>query len=68
VYAIIGKSPGKKVRPPIKNINEALVYQDLVEPVLEQKCWQCHSRRKQKGQLRLDAVEYLWEAVKTGKY
>ncbi|KAA5545781.1 c-type cytochrome domain-containing protein [Adhaeribacter rhizoryzae] len=67
VYAIIGKSPGKKVRPPIKNVNEALVYQDLVEPVLEQKCWQCHSSKKQKGDLRLDTQENLLKGGENGE-
>lgn len=67
VYAIIGKSPGKKVRPPITNVNEALVYQDLVEPVLEQKCWQCHSSKKQKGDLRLDTKEHLLKGGENGQ-
>jgi uncharacterized membrane protein/mono/diheme cytochrome c family protein len=65
LYALLGKVPEKKVRPPITNINQALVYQDLVEPILEQKCWQCHSSQKQKGKLRLDAAEYI---VKGGKH
>ncbi|GEO02866.1 hypothetical protein AAE02nite_05300 [Adhaeribacter aerolatus] len=67
VYALIGKGPGKKERPPITNVNEALVYQDLVEPVLEQKCWQCHSSKKQKGDLRLDTEEYLLKGGENGE-
>lgn len=67
VYAIIGNSPGKKERPPITNVNEALVYQDLVEPVLEQKCWQCHSSKKQKGDLRLDTEDYLLKGGENGQ-
>jgi mono/diheme cytochrome c family protein len=67
IYAMVGKTPGKKVRPPITNVNEALVYQDLVEPVLEQKCWQCHSSRKQKGKLRLDTEQYVLKGGEEGK-
>jgi hypothetical protein len=33
----------------IANIQTALIYQDLVQPVLKQKCWSCHNAEKQKG-------------------
>lgn len=65
LYALIGQTPGKKVRKPITNINEAIVFTDLVEPVLEQKCYQCHSSKKQKGDLRLDKPE---EILKGGEH
>lgn len=66
LYALLGKATAKPVRKPITNIAEALVYQDLVEPILEQKCWQCHSAQKQKGKLRLDAAEFLRRGGKHG--
>lgn len=47
------------VREPIANIEEAVVYKDLVMPVLEQKCYRCHSSKKQKGELRVDAIEHM---------
>jgi len=61
LYALIGQAPaaGKQERKPIANINEAIIYHDLVEPVLETKCYQCHSATKKKGKLRLDAEEFI---------
>lgn len=66
LYALMGKAPAAPVRKPITNLQQALVYQDLVEPILEQKCWQCHSAQKQKGKLRLDAAEFLRKGGKHG--
>lgn len=43
----------------IENINEALVYQDVIAPVMEQKCWSCHNANKIKGQLRMDTPDFL---------
>ncbi|MDQ4140533.1 MAG: ribonuclease inhibitor [Bacteroidota bacterium] len=67
LYALMGQTPVKKVRKPITNLNEAVVYTDLVEPVLEQKCYQCHSSKKQKGDLRLDSPEFLLKGGEHGK-
>ena len=67
LYAMLGQQPKKIVRPPITDINQALVYRDLVEPVLEQKCWQCHSAEKQKGKLRMDTREFLLKGGKHGE-
>jgi hypothetical protein len=58
--------PHRPVRKPAKNPEEALVYSDLVEPVLEKKCFQCHNYRKQKGGLRLDLPEKLRKGGKSG--
>lgn len=66
LYALVGKTPAKPVRQPIANLDQALVYQDLVEPILEAKCYQCHNDQKQKGELRLDAAEFLLEGGEHG--
>lgn len=58
-----GKSGEKKT---IENINEALVYQDIVAPVMEQKCWSCHNANKIKGGLRMDTQELLMKGGKNG--
>jgi len=65
--AMIGAAPVKVVRQPITNINEAFVYKDIIEPVLEQKCMQCHNSQKQKGNLRIDTPELLLKGGKHGK-
>jgi uncharacterized membrane protein len=53
------RSSGAGAVKKIENINEALVYQDVIAPVMEQKCWSCHNANKIKGQLRMDTPELL---------
>lgn len=52
--------------PPIQNIDEALVYQDIIAPVMQQKCVSCHGPNKQKGKLRLDGQEWIQKGGKSG--
>jgi uncharacterized membrane protein len=50
-----------------KNTNQAppqysdnyIVYQDIVQPILKEKCANCHNESKQKGKLRLDQADFL---------
>lgn len=53
-------------RAPITNIEEAHVLNDLVMPVLQQKCFSCHSASKVKGGLRLDGEDRLFKGGKHG--
>lgn len=48
-------------------LDEALVYRDLVEPILESKCQQCHSGSNSKGGLVMDSRELLLKGGKDGK-
>ena len=57
---------GKEARKPITDINTAIVYHDLIVPVLEQKCYQCHNGAKQKGELRLDRPEHILKGGENG--
>lgn len=50
----------------ISNINEALVYEDLVQNVLAEKCYSCHSSKKTKGGLRVDDEKLLFKGGKHG--
>ena len=50
----------------IENIDEALVYQDIIAPVMEQKCWSCHNANKIKGELRMDQQDLLLKGGKHG--
>ena len=59
------RTSGTGVRKKIENIEQALVYQDIIAPVMEQKCWSCHNANKIKGQLRMDKPELL---VKGGEH
>jgi uncharacterized membrane protein len=51
----------------IANAQEAIVYKDIIQPVLQQKCYNCHAATKQKGGLRLDAEEWIVKGGKNGK-
>lgn len=57
-------SENKKV---IANINEAVVYTDIIEPIFATKCYSCHGESKQKGKLRLDLPNYILQGGEEGK-
>jgi len=50
----------------IKDMNQAVVYKDLVQYTLNQKCVQCHGAEKQKGKLRLDELSWIKAGGKNG--
>lgn len=52
---------------PIPNIQEAVLYADVVQPLLQAKCYNCHGANKQKGKLRLDQQEFILKGGKDGK-
>ncbi|WP_121356557.1 c-type cytochrome domain-containing protein [Flavisolibacter nicotianae] len=54
-------------RKPIANIQEANVYNDVIQPVLQTKCYSCHSARRQKGGLRMDDPQLLMKGGKDGE-
>lgn len=47
-------------------IEEALVYDNLVKPVLEQKCLSCHNEEKAKGGLQMQTPELFTKGGKNG--
>jgi uncharacterized membrane protein len=51
----------------ISQPEEAVFYQDVIQPILESKCYSCHSSAKQKGDLRLDGAEHILQGGKDGK-
>lgn len=52
---------------PIANIEEAIVYTDIIQPILEARCYSCHSSTKQKGKLRLDQPDFILQGGEEGK-
>lgn len=50
----------------IKDMNQAVVYKDLVQYTLNQKCVQCHGSERQKGKLRLDELSWIKAGGKNG--
>jgi uncharacterized membrane protein len=67
LMAFLGEEPQKVEREPITDIKQAVVFHDLVEPVLEEKCYNCHNGSKQKGKLRLDSPEFIMKGGKHGQ-
>lgn len=49
-----------------ENIQEALVYNDLIKPILKEKCFSCHNASKQKGKLRMDDKEAFLKGGENG--
>ncbi len=52
--------------PVIANVDEAVLYSEMIRPVLEHKCYACHSVRRQKGGLRLDTEEFILKGGESG--
>lgn len=59
------KVPLEEIKP-IENIEQALVYQDIVQPILEMRCVQCHNASKSKGDLRLDEMTFILKGGESG--
>ncbi len=38
------------------------VYAEVIQPIFEEKCYQCHGEEKQKGDYRMDTLEGLFKA------
>jgi mono/diheme cytochrome c family protein len=48
-------------------VSTVSVYDGIVEPVLAQKCMQCHNEKKKKGDFQLHTIEALMKGGKNGK-
>lgn len=59
------QDPKAKIRE-IANIPDAIMYQDVIQPIFEARCYDCHSSRKQKGDLRLDKEEFIARGGENG--
>ncbi len=59
------KDPADKIRQ-IADVGDAVMYHDVIQPILEARCYDCHSSRKQKGDLRLDKEEFISRGGKDG--
>jgi uncharacterized membrane protein len=49
-----------------QNFESALAYQDVIQPILKEKCYACHNESKQKGKLRMDSPEFLLKGGENG--
>ena len=51
---------------PVADIRSAVVYRDMVQPVLHDNCYGCHSAARVKGGLRLDGPDRMLRGGKDG--
>lgn len=52
---------------PVANIQNAVVYNDIVQPILQEGCYSCHGPNRQKGKLRLDDKDHIMKGGKEKK-
>ena len=56
----------KEIKPIIANVDNALIYQDFIKPILNEKCNGCHNESKKKGALLMTSQESILKGGKTG--
>ena len=65
----LGGLPAKEKKgfKKIANIEQAVVYRDIVQPILDQRCTNCHNQSKKKGGLLLTNFNSILKGGKNGK-
>ena len=58
--------PEKKAAPSVARIEDLRAYEDVVAPIFERRCVQCHKEGNSKGRLRMDTYELLVKGGKEG--
>lgn len=53
--------------PVLANVQEAMVYPDIIQPILQQRCQSCHGPKKKEGELALHTLELLMEGGESGQ-
>jgi len=60
-----GKAKG--AIPPVANVQHAIAYTHMIQPLLQNRCYNCHGAEKQKGKLRLDSKDFILKGGEDGK-
>jgi uncharacterized membrane protein/YHS domain-containing protein len=71
VKRLLGEAPPPAAstqpqRPKVTDPQQAIVFDDLVQPVFQQDCMSCHSAEKLKGNFRVDNIEGLMKGGQSG--
>ncbi len=67
IREILGHEPKKKiVEVPVKKLEDQIVYSEIVQPILNKRCVECHKEGKSKGKFRMDSYELLVKGGKEG--
>ncbi len=62
-----GDDTTKAIKKIIPDVQQAVAYADIIQPVLQNKCYSCHGSSKQKGKLRLDGKDFIEKGGEDGK-
>jgi uncharacterized membrane protein len=64
---VAGLAPkkGKEIKK-ITNLNEAIIYNDIIHPILDTRCISCHNENKRKGELMMHTPEALRKGGENG--
>ena len=65
-FLFAGLSSDEETHLSTIDLQQAHLYEDLVKPILQDKCYTCHGTSKQKGKLRLDLPENILKGGKNG--
>ncbi|WP_353620892.1 DUF2231 domain-containing protein [Flavihumibacter fluvii] len=57
----------KEVTRPKVNIEDAKLYADVIQPILDAKCLSCHNSKKAKGDLIMETAAAFFKGGKNGK-
>lgn len=52
---------------PLVDVQQANVYDSVIRPILQARCYSCHSSKEIKGGLRLDSYKWMMKGGKDGK-
>lgn len=52
--------------PPVPDVQKAIAYTHLVQPLLQNRCYSCHGAEKQKGKLRMDNISFMLKGGEDG--
>ena len=67
IRSIAGLGPRVDDKPiVITDINKAKVFDELIHPMVKQRCQSCHNEDKMKGELRIDTREKFLEGGESG--
>lgn len=66
VRKLAGFGPRRIARPAVTDLNQADVFLDVAQPLLELRCTSCHNPSKTKGGLLLDSYENIMLGGDTG--
>jgi len=59
-------TPAILPRKVIPDVQQAVAFNDIIQPVLAAKCYNCHGPNRQKGKLRMDREDLLMQGGKDG--